>query len=181
MLWLIRRGSAMTLILGIISINVIYVSLNTIRTIFVIKGQRVLASIMSMVEVFVYLMGLNIVLQNLDNPLNLLAYCAGYGFGVYIGSRIEEHLALGYVNVQVIVDSMEWNLPGMLREKGYGVTSWPADGKDGPRRVMHILAKRCNERQLIDLLNDLSPNAFIISYEPKNFKGGFWIKNVRNF
>lgn len=170
----------MPLALAIIGINIVYVSMNTLRTIFVIKGQRILASLMSMVEVFVYLTGLTIVLQNLDKPWNIVAYCLGYALGVFIGSRIEERLALGYVNVQVVVDSLQCDLPDTLRENGYGVTSWQADGKDGKRLILHVLAKRSNEAILIKSIQELSPHAFIISYEPKNFKGGFWVKNVRS-
>lgn len=168
------------LVITIIGINIVYVSLNTLRTIFVIKGKRLLASALSMVEIGVYLLGLTIVLQNLSSPINIIAYCIGYGAGVYLGSLIEQYLALGYVNVQVVVDSVGCNLPGLLREKGYGVTSWAAEGKDGPRLVLHVLAKRCNEKKLMNLLREIAPNAFIISYEPRNLVGGFWIKNVSN-
>jgi len=168
----------MGLILIIIGINVVYVSLYTLRMIFVIKGQRILASILSLGEVFIYITGLGIVLKNLDNPWNIAAYCVGYGLGVYIGSRIEEYLALGYVTVQVTVDCVEIELPSKLREGGYGVTSWLADGKDGQRLMMQVLAKRSNERKLIDTLAKLCPKAFVISFEPKNFKGGFWVKRI---
>ena len=168
----------MGLILIIIGINVVYVSIYTLRIIFVIKGQRILASILSVGEVFVYMTGLGIVLKNLDNPWNLAAYCLGFGLGVYIGSRIEEYLALGYVTVQVTVDCVEIELPSKLREYGYGVTSWLADGKDGSRLMMQVLAKRCNERKLFDILDKLCPRAFVISFEPKNFKGGFWINRM---
>lgn len=168
----------MQLILIIIAINVVYVSMCTLRMIFVIKGRRILASLLSVVEIFVYMTGLGIVLKNLDNYWNLAAYCVGYGLGVYIGSRIEEYIALGYVTVQVTVDCDETEIPSKLREKGYGVTSWLADGKDGPRLMMQVLAKRSNERQLIDILEKLCPKAFVVSYEPKNFKGGFWIKRM---
>lgn len=113
--------------------------------------------------------------------MNIAAYCLGYGAGVYIGSLIEQYLALGYVDVQIIVDSLDCKLPDFLREKGYGVTSWSAEGRDGARLVLHVLAKRSNEKKLIRLLNQLSPNAFVISYEPKNFIGGFWTKNIRKF
>jgi len=172
----------MQLILTIIGINVVYVSMYTLRMIFVIKGKKVLAAILSVFEVFVYMSGLGIVLKNLDNPWNLAAYCIGFGLGVYIGGRIEEYLALGYVTVQVTVDCFELELSTKLRDYGYGVTSWLADGKDGPRLVMQVLAKRCNERKLLDILAQLSPKAFVISYEPKNFKGGFWIKRIpKNF
>lgn len=171
----------MELILIIIGINVVYVSLYTLRMILVIKGQRILAAILSLGEVLIYIIGLGIVLKNLDNPWNVAAYCIGYGLGVYIGSRIEEYLALGYVTVQVTVDCVEKELPSKLRGYGYGVTSWLADGKDGPRLMMQVLAKRSNERKLNDILNKLCPKAFVVSYEPKNFKGGFWINRMPPF
>lgn len=168
----------MKLIFIIIGINIVYVSLYTLRMIFVIKGQRVLATMLSMVEIFVYMTGLGIVLKNLDNPWNLGAYCLGYGLGVYIGSRIEEYLALGYVTVQVTVDCVESEIPSKLRDYGYGVTSWLADGKDGHRLMMQVLAKRCNERKLFGILDKLCPKAFVISFEPKNFRGGFWLNRI---
>ena len=168
----------MKLILIIMGINVVYVSMYTLRMIFVIKGQRILAAILSVAEIFIYMTGLGIVLKNLDNQWNLAAYCLGFGLGVYIGSRIEEYLALGYVTVQVTVDCEEAEIPSKLREYGYGVTSWLADGKDGQRVMMQVLAKRSNERKLIDILDKLCPKAFVVSFEPKNFKGGFWTKRM---
>lgn len=167
---------SLTLIGAIIGINVVYVSIFTLRLILMIKGKKGLASVLAMLEVFVYLMGLNLVLQNVNNPYNMAAYCLGFGLGVYLGSRIEEYLALGYLVVQVIVDSLQLTLADELRKKGYGVTSWPADGKDGKRLVLQVLVKRNNEKRLMAVLNTLSPQAFVISHEPKNFKGGFWIK-----
>ncbi len=171
----------MALVLSIVGINIVYVSLNTLRTIMVIKGQRLLAALISVVEVGIYLLGLTIVLQNLTSPLNIMAYCAGFGAGVYIGSCLEQRLALGYVNVQVIVDSTDCNLPTLLREEGYGVTAWQGQGRDGSRLVLQVLAKRSAEKTLIAFLQRTSPHAFIVSYEPKNFVGGFWTKHVRPF
>lgn len=171
----------MTLVLSIVGINIVYVSLNTLRTILVIKGQRLLAASLSVIEVGVYLMGLTMVLQNLTSPINIMAYCAGFGAGVYIGSCLEQRLALGYVNVQVIVNSTNCSLPSQLREEGYGVTAWLAQGRDGDRLVLQVLAKRSDEKLLFTLLKKIAPNAFIVSYEPKNFVGGFWTKHIRSF
>jgi len=167
-----------TFVLIIIVINIVYVSLNTLRVILTVKGQKAIASVLSVVEVFVYLMGLTLVLDSLDNFWNVAAYCLGFGLGVYIGSRIEERLALGYAQVQVIVDSLETDLSFKLRALGYGVTSWAADGKDGKRLVMQVLLKRSNEKLLLEQLSELSPKAFVISYEPKFFKGGFWTRRI---
>lgn len=167
-----------SMIVTIVVINVIYVSLFTIRLMFVMKGLNILASIISIVEVFVYLMGLNIVLENIDKVYNLIAYCIGWGSGVYLGSKIEQWLALGYVTTQIVIDNIEDNIPILLREKGFGVTSWEAKGKDGNRLVMQVLAKRTNEKMLLNTLEKLVPKAFIISYEPRYFRGGFWERKL---
>lgn len=164
----------------IIGINILYVSFFTLRMMLVIKGFRAFASMLAMVEVFVYLKGLDLVLDNLDNWLNLAAYCFGWGLGVFVGSKIEEKLALGYVTVQVVVDTLEMELPARLREHGFGVTSWVAEGRDGPRMMMQVLTKRSNEQKLWKLITEISPKAFIVSFEPKNLKGGFWVKRLRD-
>nr|WP_026021577.1 DUF2179 domain-containing protein [Paenibacillus senegalensis] len=171
--------SVPTIILTIIVINIIYVSLSTVRLILVMKARRVLATFISMVEVFVYLMGLTIVLNNIDNPLNIVAYCVGWGSGVWLGIKIEEWMALGYSILQIVVDSGSTSLAVTLRERGFGVTSWLAEGKDGPRLVMQVLAKRANEKKLLKSINELAPKAFVISYEPRYFRGGFWTKRLR--
>lgn len=168
----------LTIIFVIIIINITYVSMFTLRLIFVMKGYRVLATSLSMVEVFIYLIGLKIVLENIDKPINILAYCLGWGAGVFLGGKIEEWLALGYTTLQIVVDNDSTRLPIILREKGYGVTSWVADGKDGQRMVMQVLARRNQEKKLFNQIEDLAPKAFIISYEPRFLKGGFWTKRL---
>jgi uncharacterized protein YebE (UPF0316 family) len=170
-----------SIILVIIAVNIIYVSLFTLRVILVIKGYKVLASFLSMAEVFVYLMGLSIVLDNLDKPINIAAYCFGWGLGVFIGSKIESYLALGYIVMEVIVEPLDYDLPQKIREQGYGVTSWLADGKDGKRLVMKILAKRNREKKLNSLVTSFAPKAFMISYEPNHFNGGFLLKRVNAY
>jgi len=169
-----------SILILIIVINVAYMTLFTLRVILVIKGFKKIASLLSMAEVFIYLMGLTIVLDNLDKPLNIAAYCLGWGIGVYLGGIIENRLALGYIVFDVIVDCLEIELPNQIRAKGYGVTSWTADGRDGKRLCMKVLAKRKNEGKLRNCITLLSPKAFIISYEPNHFNGGFLLKQLQS-
>ncbi|MDW0112077.1 DUF2179 domain-containing protein [Sporosarcina saromensis] len=169
----------LSMILTIIVINLAYVSLFTLRVLFTFKGLRVIASFVSMAEVFIYLMGLTLVLDNLDKPINIAAYCFGWGLGVYVGSRIEKKLALGYTVFEVVVNDTDMDICRQLREKNYGVTSWFADGKDGKRLVMKVLAKRKDEQKLRNMILGIAPKAFIISYEPTTFNGGFLVKNLR--
>lgn len=163
----------------ILLINIVYVSFFTIRMILTLKGQRYLAASLSMIEVVIYVLGLGLVLNNLDQIQNLIAYAVGYGIGVIVGMKIEEKLALGYITVNVITTEYDKDLPKLLREKGYGVTNWEANGLEGDRMAMQILTPRKFELKLYDTIKNLDPKAFIISYEPKAIHGGFWVKSVK--
>ncbi|PKH08834.1 hypothetical protein CXF70_15330 [Planomicrobium sp. MB-3u-38] len=167
------------MVIIIFSINIVYVSFFTVRMIMTLKGYRYLAALVSMVETVIYIVGLGLVLDNLDQIQNLVAYAIGYGSGVIVGSKIEEKMALGYITVNVITSEQNQQLPNALREKGYGVTDWAANGRDGDRQSMQILTPRKMELKLYTTIKEIDPKAFIIAYEPKSIHGGFWVKQVR--
>ena len=163
----------------ILLINIVYVSFFTIRMILTLKGQRYLAAFISTIEVIIYVIGLGLVLDNLNEIQNLIAYAVGYGIGVIVGMKIEEKLALGYITVNVITKGYDVDMPKMLREKGYGVTDWAANGLEGDRMALQILTPRKYELKLYQTIKELDPKAFIIAYEPKTIHGGFWVKTVK--
>ncbi|WP_301109061.1 DUF2179 domain-containing protein [Sporosarcina sp.] len=169
----------MVMVLIIFLINIVYVSFSTVRMILTLKGYRYIAAAVSMVEVVVYVIGLGLVLDNLDQIQNLIAYALGYASGVVVGTKIEERLALGYITVNVITADIDKKMPHELRRMGYGVTDWSANGLSGGRSTMEILTPRRYELQLYKTITELDPKAFIISYEPKTIHGGFWVKSVK--
>lgn len=85
----------------------------------------------------------------------------------------------GSLKLQVVVDSVDLDLPVKLRQLGFGVTSWVAEGRDGPRLMMQVLTKRTNEKKLWQHIYEIAPKAFVISLEPKQLKGCFWVKRLR--
>ncbi|MBP1943912.1 uncharacterized protein YebE (UPF0316 family) [Bacillus luteolus] len=174
---MLENGIVMVII--ILLINIVYVSFFTIRMILTLKGQRYLAALISTIEVVIYVVGLGLVLDNLNQIHNLVAYAVGYGIGVIVGMKIEEKLALGYITVNVITAEDDRDLPRMLREKGYGVTNWLAQGLEGNRQSMQILTPRKYELKLYQTIKEIDPKAFIIAYEPKTIHGGFWVKAVK--
>ncbi|OWZ83546.1 DUF2179 domain-containing protein [Natranaerobius trueperi] len=169
----------MEMVLIILIINVVYVSLSTIRMLFTLKGQRYSAAVISSFETFIYVLGLGLVLDNLDEIQNLFAYAGGFALGVVVGTKIEEKLALGYITVKVISKYTDYSFSEMLREKGYGVTEWIANGRDGERLVMEILTSRKDQKELYNNVIAFDPEAFVISYDPQHFRGGFWVSNLR--
>ena len=167
------------MVLIIFAINIVYVTFFTVRMILTLKGYRYIAAAVSVVEMVIYVIGLGLVLDNLNEIQNVIAYAVGYGCGVIIGTKIEEKMALGYITVNVITADVDKTLPGLLREKGYGVTDWSANGLEGGRSALQILTPRKYELKLYTTIKELDPKAFIISYEPKAIHGGFWVKSVR--
>lgn len=171
--------NAIVVIVIILVINIVYVSLSTLRVILTLKGRRYIAGTIGTFEIVIYTVGLGIVLDNLGEIQNLIAYGLGYGIGVVVGSKIEEKLALGYITVNVVSSNPDIEFTRRLREKGYGVTSWQAYGMDGDRLAMQILSPRKYELNLYEAIKSIDPKAFIITYEPKQIHGGFWVKQIK--
>lgn len=163
----------------ILIVNIVYVSLFTMRMILTMKGRRYVAAFVSMFEVIMYVIGLGLVLDNLDEIQNIIAYAVGFASGVIVGMKIEEKLALGYITVNVVSSNPDIEFTRRLRNEGYGVTSWFSYGMEGDRLSMQILTPRKYELRLYETIKTLDPKAFIISYEPKQIHGGFWVKQVR--
>lgn len=171
--------NSVMMVVTILIINIVYVSFFTIRMILTLKGLRYFAAFLSTIEVVIYVLGLGLVLNNLNQIQNIIAYAVGYGIGVIVGMKIEEKLALGYIIVNIITAEYDKDLPKVLRDEGYGVTDWAAHGLEGNRMALQILTPRKFELKLYDKIKTLDPKAFIISYEPKSIHGGFWVKSVK--
>ncbi|MFD1416675.1 DUF2179 domain-containing protein [Oceanobacillus jeddahense] len=171
--------NALIMVAIIFIVNVLYVSIMTVRMILTLKGRTYIAAFVSVFEMVMYVVGLMLVLDNLNQFQNVIAYAVGFATGLIIGSKIEEKLALGYITVNVVSANPDLNFTQRLREKGYGVTSWSSYGMDGDRLSVQILTPRKYELRLYETIHEIDPKAFIISYEPKRIHGGFWVKQVR--
>lgn len=157
--------------------QVIYVSIMTLRWIILMRGNRNLAAAISFFEVLIYVYALGIVVNDLSNPYKLAVYALGYAVGSMVGVRVEERLAYGFSVIQ-LVTRPDSELPVILREKGFGVTTWAGRGKETERLVAIILCKRKHVPKLEKIVQDVDPAAFLLHIEPKGLRGGFWLKRV---
>lgn len=168
-----------TMLLQIFGINFSYITLNTIRFLLTMKGYRLLAPLVSFVEIIIYIIGLSLVMKNLDNAVNIIAYALGYSIGIGFGILLEDILALGYSLQRVHVPlEADQDLAHKLRAKGYGVTAYQGHGINGERLILEVLSKRREEKALRDYILSVAPSAFIIASEPKYIHGGFWAKRL---
>ncbi|KUP09653.1 hypothetical protein Q73_01860 [Bacillus coahuilensis m2-6] len=166
-------------IILIFLIQIVFVPILTLRTIFMVKSEKEKASFVGALEALVYIFGVSLVLSGEQSIGQMIAYALGFGIGIYIGGIIENKLAIGYTTYNVNLQSHNIELIEKLRFEGYGVTVYEGQGRDSERYKLEILTKRSSEPKLEWIIEEYEPKAFIISYEPRKFKGGFLVKAMK--
>ncbi len=163
----------MSKLLLIVVVQLLFVPMLTLRTISMVKNLKLLTAVFGFMEAMIYIFGLAIVLSGEQNYLEMIVYSIGFSLGLIIGIMVEQKLAIGYTSYHVNLKSTNQDLVDNLREDGYGVTLFNGHGKAGTRVRLDILTRRKRESHLLKVIYDFEPDAFIISYEPKMFKGGY--------
>lgn len=155
--------------------KVIEVSMATVRTVLITKGERTIGSIIGFFEVILWIYIASNVLNNIgDNPLKAIFYSLGFAIGNYVGSIIEEKLAIGLVEVQIIVHEEEGKvLTDFVRENGYAVTVVKGEGKSNPREILYVFAPRKKVNELVELVKNQEEDAVITVSETKPVYGGY--------
>lgn len=150
------------------------VSIGTMRTILLVKGQRKIAAVMGFFEVMIYLIVLGKVVGNINQPVLILAYCFGYATGNFFGSKIEERLSIGRLVAQVIVKDSSMALVQCLRDAGFGVTSFEGEGMDGKSYMLNIILERKQVDQLHRVIEGCDCGAFITTMDVRASLGGYF-------
>ncbi|PKM73063.1 MAG: hypothetical protein CVU92_06930 [Firmicutes bacterium HGW-Firmicutes-17] len=157
----------------IIFIQLLYVPMLTLRTICMVKNLKVLTGVFGFMEALIYIFGLAIVLSGGQSILEMVVYAAGFAAGLTLGIYIEQKLAIGFTTIQVNIEQENTTLIEDLRKEGFGVTVYFGEGKHGKRTNLDILTKRKCEKNLLKIIEKYEPRAFIVSFEPKMFRGGY--------
>ena len=163
----------------ILILQLVYVPLLTLRTIFLVKNMTLIASLLGFLEALIYVFGLSLVFSGEQGPLAMFVYALGFGIGILIGGAVENKLAIGYNSFEVNLLDKNKDLINILRDKGFGVTVYEGEGRDSKRYRLDLLTKRSREEELLDIIDQYEPRAFIVSYEPRRFKGGFLVNSMK--
>lgn len=155
--------------------RVVDVSMATTRTLMVVQGRRLQAAAIGFFEVGIYVTVLGKVVSSLDNPLNLLAYCAGFAAGNFVGITIENKIAMGNLSAQIILkSSSESDLVDALRNNGFGVTILEGQGIEGPREILSVVLNRKDMQKLKSAVDSVDTNAFITINNITPVRGGYF-------
>jgi len=160
--------------LGIFALRVADMTFDTLRVLFVMRGRKAISWGMGFVQSVIFVVAISSVLGNLDNPLNVIGYAAGFATGNVIGMIIEERLAIGHTQLQIISPRRGVLLANVLREAGFGVTEIPARGKDGMVSMLSVSVLRKDVGKIEKLVYEADPEAFVTTEEVRPMRRGFW-------
>jgi len=157
----------------ILILQLLYVPMLALRTISMVKKLKVLTAFFGFLESIVYVFGLAIVLSGDQTLLAMFVYAIGFSIGLLVGIEVESKIAIGYVSFLVNIKEKNLEFISSLRQRGYGVTVFDGEGRDGIRYRLDILTRRSQEQELLKIIEYFEPSAFVMAYEPTRFKGGF--------
>jgi uncharacterized protein YebE (UPF0316 family) len=149
-------------------------SLDVLRMLLLTRGRKWQASLVGFLEVSIFIMILNYVLQDgLTDPGKIIAYAAGFATGNLAGSIMEERLAMGFVSLQVFPPVTKVDeLTALFRKEGFGVTLVTGEGRDGYRKILFLFLKRKNLPRALKVLNNYDPRIFFSVSDARIIHGG---------
>ena len=166
--------SAWLAALLIFGLRITDMALDTLRVLFVVRGKRRIAWLLGFCQSAVFVLAITQVLSHLQNPLTVLGYAAGFATGNVLGMVIEERLAVGHIQLQIVSKGRGAALAKALRDAGFGVTEMSARGKDGTVRLLNTSVLRRDVARAKRIVRETDENAFMTSEDVRPVRRGFW-------
>ena len=163
------------LCLKIFFVRIIDVSLGTIRTIFLVRGQRLVASIIGFIEITVWFLVVKEAINTNNNSLWIVfSYASGFSIGTYVGGLLSKAFIKSNLGVQIITENKNKNLVEILRKEGYGVSVIDVKGQsDEGKYMLFVEIKDKSLAHLKNLVKEYDSNAFIVVSETKYVQNGY--------
>lgn len=131
----------------------------TLRMILVSNGKKMLGAILNLIISIIWIVSTSLVVINND-IFKIIVFALGSFLGSYIGSLIEEKIAIGSNMLFTITDSYKTDLiKNKLNELKYNTYILNSNDKD----ILIIMVLRKNRKQILDIIKSIDNDAIIIS------------------
>ena len=161
----------MSLLLTCIKIffaRILDVSLNTIRTTFVIKGKTFIVALIAFVEITIWLLVARTAINVELNLWIVISYSGGYTMGTILGTTFINKFVK--TNMEFIVISTKIKNTKKIKDKNFGVSIL---NKDKNKTILLIETSKKRLDELTTLLKKLDNEAFITIKETKTIINGY--------
>ena len=148
--------------------RILDVSLNTIRTTYVIKGKTFIVALIAFVEITIWLLVARTAINVKLNIWIVLSYSGGYTMGTILGTTFINKFVK--TNMELIVISTKIKNTKKIKNKNFGVSIL---NKDKNKTILLIETNKKRLDELITLLKKLDNEAFITIKETKTIINGY--------
>jgi uncharacterized protein YebE (UPF0316 family) len=157
----------------IFALRVTDVSMGTVRTVMIVRGQRGWAAMIGFVEVTIWVLAISQVLSNLDSVINVIFYSGGFATGTLLGTYVGDRLALGHADMHIVSIKKGVEVADHLRRAGFGATLLHASGQSGPVGLVNITAPQKHVQEVMRLVNEIDATAFVTVEEARSVVRGY--------
>ncbi len=155
---------------GIFIFKTIEEALRTLHIIVVSNGKKWLGAIVQFFVAIIWLVVTGSVIVDIKkDPLKILFYALGSLFGSYLGSTLEEKIALGYVILMAEVDEkLGTTISDRLKKSRFSVNS--VQGSKEGMSLLMITSSRKKTDDVIKIIRSFDSNVEIVTEKVKLVK-----------
>jgi len=164
----------------IFGLRIVDVSMSTMRILLSVRGHKMYTPLIGFFEVMIWVFAVGNAIRYLDSPMHLLGYAGGFATGNLVGLWIEERLAIGWASVRIVSTHAGVEMAEAMRDAGFGVTEFGAQGKNGRVEVIYTVCARRDIERAIIVAQQWDPQAFITVEEPRDIRWGFMQASPRS-
>jgi uncharacterized protein YebE (UPF0316 family) len=169
--WHALHPAAVTLL--VFSLRALDLTLATLRLTFIARGQRTWTWVLGFLEALTFVVTVSGLLANLKQPVNLLAYAAGFATGTVLGILIAGRFRSGHSLLRVVSPSRGLAIQSRLHSSGTGATILSGRGMRGAVNLILSHTPRQNVPELTDLILDTDPEAYVSVEDVRQLHGGW--------
>ena len=140
-------------------------AISTLRLIVVANGKKILGSILQGIVALVWIFVTGIVIIDVNkDPIKIIIFCVGSIVGSYLGSLLEQKIAMGTnMLICVVKELYEKNIKEKLKECQI-ITLCE---KDKIHSILFVVTKRKEISKINKIIRQIDNNAIIISEKIK--------------
>lgn len=159
--------------LAIFILRTINLTLSTIRMLVVLRGRKLSAWILAVLQSVLYIVSVAGVMSDLQNPITILAYAGGFATGNVVGMWLENRLAPGHSLLRITSSTFGPAIREAIHDQGYGVTEIPGTGMEGTVSLLYSFIPRKRVASLQSIVLGVDPEAFLSVVHVRQLRGGW--------
>ena len=148
--------------------RILDVSLSSVRTMFVVKCNKIMASLIAFVEIFIWFYAAKEALVSNSTSLCIIvSYALGYATGTFIGTLINEKFISGIYSLKVSLKGVNEKMIKKLNSICLDVVS--LNGED--KNILFLEVDKKNYKELVNNIYIIDKSASIVINDAKFIRG----------